>query len=50
MNEIDIPVDITKILPALRMIFSQDTIKVARIINSKLVQHYTSSEAEFAKI
>jgi rhamnose utilization protein RhaD (predicted bifunctional aldolase and dehydrogenase)/NAD(P)-dependent dehydrogenase (short-subunit alcohol dehydrogenase family) len=49
-GEVEVPVEITKILPALRMIFSQDSMMLARIRNNKLVNHFTSSAKSFQKI
>jgi rhamnose utilization protein RhaD (predicted bifunctional aldolase and dehydrogenase)/NAD(P)-dependent dehydrogenase (short-subunit alcohol dehydrogenase family) len=48
--ETEVPVEITKILPALRMIFSEDTVKLARIRNNELVNHFTASAENFQKI
>jgi rhamnose utilization protein RhaD (predicted bifunctional aldolase and dehydrogenase)/NAD(P)-dependent dehydrogenase (short-subunit alcohol dehydrogenase family) len=49
-GEIEVPDDITKILPALRMIFSKDTLKVARIRNNNLANHFISSTGNFQQV
>jgi NAD(P)-dependent dehydrogenase (short-subunit alcohol dehydrogenase family)/rhamnose utilization protein RhaD (predicted bifunctional aldolase and dehydrogenase) len=41
---------LVQFMPALRMIFSEDTLKVARIRNNRLARHFTSSEENFLKI
>ena len=46
----EIPADIVKILPGLRMIFSDDRIKVARIRNNMLIRGFTESAANFDKV
>jgi NAD(P)-dependent dehydrogenase (short-subunit alcohol dehydrogenase family)/rhamnose utilization protein RhaD (predicted bifunctional aldolase and dehydrogenase) len=46
----DIPADIVKILPALRMIFSGETVKVARIRNNPLIHHFTANAESFDKV
>lgn len=46
---VTVPEDIVKILPALRMIFSGDGLKVARIRNSKLIEHFTANAPSFEK-
>jgi rhamnose utilization protein RhaD (predicted bifunctional aldolase and dehydrogenase)/NAD(P)-dependent dehydrogenase (short-subunit alcohol dehydrogenase family) len=47
---VDVPADITKILPALRMIFSHENIKLARIRNNQLVQHFISDAKSFKEV
>ena len=49
-GEAEVPVEITRIMPALRMMFSQDTVKLARIRNNQLVNLFTSSADSFQKI
>jgi NAD(P)-dependent dehydrogenase (short-subunit alcohol dehydrogenase family)/rhamnose utilization protein RhaD (predicted bifunctional aldolase and dehydrogenase) len=49
-DELAVPGQIVDLLPALRMIFSMETIKVARIRNNKLVQHFTSSGERFREV
>lgn len=46
----DIPGNIINILPALRMIFSKKNVKVARIRNNTLVQHFTENSRNFDKV
>lgn len=49
-DELEVAANITKILPALRMLFSQDTVKLARVRNNKLIDHFTSSAESFEKV
>lgn len=46
----EIPSAITKILPALRMVFSQDNAKIAIVRNNPLAQLFLRNEARFAGI
>jgi NAD(P)-dependent dehydrogenase (short-subunit alcohol dehydrogenase family)/rhamnose utilization protein RhaD (predicted bifunctional aldolase and dehydrogenase) len=46
-GNVDIPTDIVRVLPAMRMIFSQDNIKLARIRNDMLIKHFLSGPDEF---
>jgi NAD(P)-dependent dehydrogenase (short-subunit alcohol dehydrogenase family)/rhamnose utilization protein RhaD (predicted bifunctional aldolase and dehydrogenase) len=45
-----IPRDIIKILPALRMLFSRENVKVARIRNSALAQFYVADAKSFSLV
>lgn len=47
---IPVPDDITKILPAIRMIFSGDGLKVVRIRNNALIRHFTKSTGRFEQV
>lgn len=47
---IAVPDEITKILPAIRMIFSDDSVKLAQIRNNTLIQHFTKDSASFANV
>ncbi|MFO7369045.1 MAG: SDR family NAD(P)-dependent oxidoreductase [Bacteroidales bacterium] len=49
-TETEVPDKIAEILPALRMIFSKDTLKIACVRNSKLAGHFIASAAGFQKI
>jgi rhamnose utilization protein RhaD (predicted bifunctional aldolase and dehydrogenase)/NAD(P)-dependent dehydrogenase (short-subunit alcohol dehydrogenase family) len=46
----DIPQDIVKLMPALRMLFSKEGIKVARIRNNTLIQQFVKDEKEFKSV
>jgi NAD(P)-dependent dehydrogenase (short-subunit alcohol dehydrogenase family)/rhamnose utilization protein RhaD (predicted bifunctional aldolase and dehydrogenase) len=46
----EVPATITKILPALRMLFSQDEVKIARIRNSALAQRIVSDAISFSAV
>jgi NAD(P)-dependent dehydrogenase (short-subunit alcohol dehydrogenase family)/rhamnose utilization protein RhaD (predicted bifunctional aldolase and dehydrogenase) len=46
----DIPDDLIGILPGLRMIFSEDGMKVARIRNNSLIHQFTSNARNFDKV
>jgi len=50
MSESQVPDNITDILPALRMLFSEDSIKVCQIRNNSLAKHFTSDKKSFNKI
>jgi rhamnose utilization protein RhaD (predicted bifunctional aldolase and dehydrogenase)/NAD(P)-dependent dehydrogenase (short-subunit alcohol dehydrogenase family) len=41
---------ITEVLPALRMILSEENLKTLRLRNNELVQHFTGSDKMFGKI
>ncbi len=49
-GELPVSDSILQILPALRMIFSQHSMKVARIRNSRLIQKFTASATEFSRV
>ncbi|MFO7922883.1 MAG: SDR family NAD(P)-dependent oxidoreductase [Bacteroidales bacterium] len=48
----DLPLsgEITRILPAARMLLSEESLKTLRIRNSKLISHFTLNEEGFAKV
>ena len=46
-GDIEIPADITRILPALRMIFSGDIVKLASVRNNALAQHFLIDAGTF---
>jgi NAD(P)-dependent dehydrogenase (short-subunit alcohol dehydrogenase family)/rhamnose utilization protein RhaD (predicted bifunctional aldolase and dehydrogenase) len=50
MDEKEVPQLITEVLPALRMIASQDGLKVLRIRNNSLINSFAESTESFAKI
>jgi len=45
-----VPAEIVKILPALRMLFSREKVKVARIRHHKLAQHFLTDTSGFSDI
>ncbi len=47
---IEVPAQIVKILPALRMIFSRENVKIAGIRNNPLAQLFLKDAASFAKV
>jgi len=49
-SETSVPAGITKILPALRMLFSPENVKIARIRNSNLVQKYVADAKSFVSV
>lgn len=49
-EETEIPTGITEVLPAIRMLFSHKSIKLARIRNNALTAYYTASAKMFSKI
>jgi NAD(P)-dependent dehydrogenase (short-subunit alcohol dehydrogenase family)/rhamnose utilization protein RhaD (predicted bifunctional aldolase and dehydrogenase) len=49
-GDMAVPAQITGILPALRMILSGDNMKIVRIRNNRLVNHFTSSAPNFEKV
>jgi NAD(P)-dependent dehydrogenase (short-subunit alcohol dehydrogenase family)/rhamnose utilization protein RhaD (predicted bifunctional aldolase and dehydrogenase) len=49
-TEIEAPENLIKIMPALRMIFSSDGLKCARIRNNLLIKHFTASAVNFAQV
>jgi NAD(P)-dependent dehydrogenase (short-subunit alcohol dehydrogenase family)/rhamnose utilization protein RhaD (predicted bifunctional aldolase and dehydrogenase) len=49
-EQAEVPGDIVKILPGLRMIFSEESMKVARIRNNALISHFTSGSQNFDKV
>jgi NAD(P)-dependent dehydrogenase (short-subunit alcohol dehydrogenase family)/rhamnose utilization protein RhaD (predicted bifunctional aldolase and dehydrogenase) len=49
-TEIEVPKDVIKIMPALRMIFSRDGLKCARIRNNSLIQHFAASAGNFEQV
>jgi NAD(P)-dependent dehydrogenase (short-subunit alcohol dehydrogenase family)/rhamnose utilization protein RhaD (predicted bifunctional aldolase and dehydrogenase) len=49
-GEQSIPNEIIHIMPALRMMFSADTIKVARIRNTHLAAYFTSTAEQFKRV
>jgi NAD(P)-dependent dehydrogenase (short-subunit alcohol dehydrogenase family)/rhamnose utilization protein RhaD (predicted bifunctional aldolase and dehydrogenase) len=46
----DVPGNIVKILPALRMLFSEEGIKTAQIRNNSLIQHFINDAESFEQV
>jgi NAD(P)-dependent dehydrogenase (short-subunit alcohol dehydrogenase family)/rhamnose utilization protein RhaD (predicted bifunctional aldolase and dehydrogenase) len=46
----DVPGNIVKILPALRMLFSEEGIKTAQIRNNSLIQHFIKDDESFKQV
>jgi rhamnose utilization protein RhaD (predicted bifunctional aldolase and dehydrogenase)/NAD(P)-dependent dehydrogenase (short-subunit alcohol dehydrogenase family) len=46
----DVPRDIVKILPAMRMMFSEEGIKTAQIRNNTLIQHFIKNAESFKQV
>jgi rhamnose utilization protein RhaD (predicted bifunctional aldolase and dehydrogenase)/NAD(P)-dependent dehydrogenase (short-subunit alcohol dehydrogenase family) len=46
----DIPQDLVKFIPALRMLFSRESTKVARIRNNSLIQHFIADKKNFEAV
>ncbi|MBN2480778.1 MAG: SDR family NAD(P)-dependent oxidoreductase [Bacteroidales bacterium] len=50
IESVDVPNDIIKILPALRMLFRGDQAKLVRIRNNSLVQHFIQDAESFSRV
>ncbi|HLO58114.1 MAG TPA: SDR family NAD(P)-dependent oxidoreductase [Bacteroidales bacterium] len=46
----ELPAGLVEFMPALRMIFSDDSLKVVRIRNNRLARYFTSSPENFSKV
>jgi len=50
LSDLEIPENIVQILPAVRMMLSDETIRLARMRNNKLIEYFTSSASRFAGV
>lgn len=50
IKPLEVPQEIIRILPALRMLFSEKQIKLAQIRNNTLVQHFIQDDKHFAAV